>query len=106
MPIINLNNLTQCLVWKRLIQREKTTLGKLDEWDNALQDDSVYKLVATLYLNDDSVEESEITFKTNSAPHFGNCSVTPESGYAVTTEFTISCQGWSDEDLPLCYEFR
>ncbi|XP_015751283.1 PREDICTED: sperm receptor for egg jelly-like isoform X1 [Acropora digitifera] len=80
--------------------------GKLDEWDNALQDDSVYKLVATLYLDDDSVEESEITFKTNSAPHFGNCSVTPESGYAVTTEFTISCQGWSDDDLPLCYEFR
>lgn len=74
-----------------------------------MEDDSEYKLRASLYLDGDTVEESEIMFKTNSPPFpdlTGGCSVTPEMGYAVTTEFTISCQGWYDDDLPLKYEFR
>ncbi|XP_068682590.1 polycystin-1-like protein 2 [Montipora foliosa] len=80
--------------------------GKLDENDeNALDDDSVYKVIGSVYLDDDTVEESDITFKTNSAPRLGSCSVTPEMGFAVTTEFTISCEEWEDEDLPLTYEF-
>lgn len=73
-------------------------------------DDTEYKLRGSLYLDDDSVEESEITFKTNSAPfpedYDLGCRVTPDMGHAVTTVFTISCQGWQDEDLPLSYEFR
>lgn len=73
-------------------------------------DDTDYKLIASLYLDDDTVEESEMTFKTNSAPNLTDfdlgCKVTPEEGYAVTTEFTISCQGWYDEDLPLSYLYR
>ena len=62
-------------------------------------------MIGSVYLDDDTVEESDITFKTNSAPRLGSCSVTPEMGYAVTTEFTISCKEWEDEDLPLTYEF-
>lgn len=57
------------------------------------------------------MEESEISFHTNSAPFLldvevGGCFVTPMEGYAVTTEFVISCQGWEDDDMPLKYEFR
>ena len=77
-----------------------------------MADDTKYRLRATVYLDDDTVEESEIFFKTNSPPMYdyfdemAGCSVTPEIGQAVTTEFTISCQGFMDEDMPLSYEFR
>ena len=75
-----------------------------------MADDTKYRLRASVYLDDDTVEESEIFFKTNSPPVYfdemAGCSVTPEIGHAVTTEFTISCQGFIDEDMPLSYEFR
>ena len=77
-----------------------------------MADDTKYRLRATVYLDDDTVEGSEIFFKTNSPPVYDSfdemagCSVTPEIGHAVTTEFTISCQGYKDEDMPLSYEFR
>ena len=77
-----------------------------------MADDTKYRLRASVYLDDDTVEESEIFFKTNSPPGYNDsdemvgCSVTPEIGHAVTTEFTISCRGFMDEDMPLSYEFR
>ena len=84
--------------------------GKLNQWENSLFDDETYRLRGVVHLVDDSSEESEITFKTNSAPYLIDydlgCRVAPDVGYAVTTEFEIYCDGWYDEDLPLSYEFR
>ena len=76
-----------------------------------MEDDTEYRLRASVFLDDDTSEESEISFKTNSAPFLidydtGGCSVTPEEGHAVTTQFAVSCQGWYDDDLPLSYQFR
>lgn len=52
----------------------------------------------------------EIMFITNSPPRIlgglDGCSVIPKEGLVLTTEFKISCSGWSDEELPLNYEFR
>jgi len=31
--------------------------------------------------------------------------VTPISGQALSTEFTILASGWEDDDLPLSYQF-
>ena len=35
----------------------------------------------------------------------GTCSVTPSSGIALSTNFTFSCEGWSDPESPLTYKF-
>jgi len=84
--------------------------GKLNDWENSLLDDATYRLIGAVHLDDDTTEESEITFKTNSAPYLTDydkgCRVSPEVGYAVTTEFYVYCDGWDDEDLPLSYEFK
>ena len=85
-------------------------LGKRNERENALLEDTTYRLIGSVYLDDQSVEQSEITFNTNSAPYpidfDAGCFVSPKEGYAVTTEFFIHCVDWYDEDLPLSYEFR
>ncbi|XP_033762676.1 polycystic kidney disease protein 1-like 1 [Pecten maximus] len=45
-------------------------------------------------------------FKVNQSPHQGDCSVKPDSGFEMSTEFTIFCREWRDveEHLPLWYE--
>lgn len=35
----------------------------------------------------------------------GTCKVDPLTGQALLQEFTVSCFGWSDADLPLMYEY-
>lgn len=84
--------------------------GKLNQWENSLMDDGTYRLRGIVHLTDGTTEESEISFRTNSAPYpihdDSGCKVNPKKGHAVTTEFFISCDGWYDDDLPLSYEFR
>ncbi|XP_078670977.1 polycystin-1-like protein 2 isoform X2 [Branchiostoma floridae x Branchiostoma belcheri] len=48
---------------------------------------------------------AEYTFQPNEPPAAGSCSVSPENGTVMVTEFTISCTGFSDLDLPLTYTF-
>eukprot|EP00762_Andalucia_godoyi_P003550 ANDGO_04233.mRNA.1 Sperm receptor for egg jelly len=40
----------------------------------------------------------------NTPPAGGSCSVIPDSGFELETEFTLSCSGWSDEDAPIQYD--
>lgn len=42
---------------------------------------------------------------TNERPAVGNCSVVPNNGTALETEFNIFCDDWSDPDMPLNYRF-
>ncbi|XP_071797300.1 polycystin-1-like [Asterias amurensis] len=37
------------------------------------------------------------SFITNLPPYDGSCSITPTTGYAISTEFSITCSGWLDE---------
>lgn len=48
---------------------------------------------------------AEYTFVTDSPPTRGVCTVHPERGIAIKTEFKIACSGWLDEEMPLWYEF-
>ncbi|XP_077864342.1 polycystin-1-like protein 2 [Saccoglossus kowalevskii] len=48
---------------------------------------------------------SEYAVIVNSPPSPGTCTVSPISGYLLETIFTLNCQGFSDDDLPLMYEF-
>ncbi|CAG2214940.1 PKD1L2 [Mytilus edulis] len=40
-----------------------------------------------------------MTFVTNQAPYGGKCMADPVIGYAATTAFKISCNGWKDEGI-------
>ncbi|XP_038066995.1 uncharacterized protein LOC119737008 isoform X2 [Patiria miniata] len=42
---------------------------------------------------------------TNERPIVGNCSMVPENGTALDTEFNIFCNDWSDPDLPLNFRY-
>lgn len=35
----------------------------------------------------------------------GNCSISPSSGVAMETNFTVTCKHWEDEDAPVTVEF-
>eukprot|EP00466_Bigelowiella_natans_P003403 jgi/Bigna1/133872/aug1.23_g8580 len=50
--------------------------------------------------------KAEINVITNRAPRLGSCSLAPTSGVALQTMFAFSCVGWSDEDLPLTYQWQ
>lgn len=73
-----------------------------------LEENTKYKIRVVVTLTTGFTYAEEIPFITNSPPRIldGGCSVTPTEGLVLTTEFEISCSGWSDEDLPLNYEFR
>lgn len=75
-----------------------------------LQERSEYKIRAVVTLDNGLTIAEEMAFVTNSPPHVSDgrsgCSVTPSEGIVLTTEFNISCSGWTDDDLPLNYEFR
>ncbi|XP_066275447.1 polycystin-1-like protein 2 [Branchiostoma lanceolatum] len=64
-----------------------------------------YTLRVTVSLGPDREGFAEHTFQPNEPPTVGSCSVSPENGTAMVTEFTISCSGFSDLDLPLTYTF-
>ena len=48
---------------------------------------------------------AEVALGVNGPPQGGSVSVTPSSGVASVTEFTISTSGWIDDDGPLKYVF-
>ena len=48
-----------------------------------------------------------ITLQKNDSPKNGSCKITPNSGFAISTNFQISCSEWADEDnkqQPFIYE--
>ena len=75
-----------------------------------LEENTKYAIRIVVTLTTGFTFAEEIMFFTNSPPRIldgrGGCSVTPKEGIVLTTEFRISCSGWSDEELPLNYEFR
>ncbi len=73
---------------------------------NVLTPGSVYtfRLTATDTLAQEGF--AEIVVKVNTPPMSGTFEVSPTGG-TITTPFTLSCEGWTDdpEDLPLSYSF-
>ncbi|XP_019641848.1 PREDICTED: uncharacterized protein PB18E9.04c-like [Branchiostoma belcheri] len=48
---------------------------------------------------------AEYSFVPNEPPVVGSCTVSPENGTAMVTEFIITCTGFYDTDEPLTYHF-
>lgn len=44
------------------------------------------------------------TFKVNSPPRAGKCTINPHQGTAFLTKFVVQCSGFSDSNLPLTYK--
>ncbi|XP_067150528.1 polycystin family receptor for egg jelly [Apteryx mantelli] len=44
------------------------------------------------------------SFKINSAPRAGKCTIKPHWGTAFVTKFVVRCSGFSDSNLPLTYK--
>ena len=49
--------------------------------------------------------KTESLFFTNEVPKGGDCFASPQLGDALVTKFHIWCEGWTDPDMPLSYEF-
>jgi len=46
---------------------------------------------------------ASMTLYYNNPPELGSMTVSPSSGQAIATEFTLTATGWNDDDLPLSY---
>ena len=46
---------------------------------------------------------SEEMREANKPPDVGSCEISPISGFTMTTEFSVACKGWYDDDSPLSY---
>jgi len=66
---------------------------------------STYTLRLTATDSDSSASYAEVTLTMNTAPASGTLVVTPLSGFALDTSFTLETLNWVDEDLPLAYVF-
>lgn len=61
----------------------------------------------TLYGKIQGGEEGFSTLKitVNKRPENGNCTTLPSEGNPLEPTFTLKCEGFTDEDEPLIYEF-
>ena len=76
----------------------------------SLRANAEYKFVSSLFFIDETTEHREITFHTNALPKSSptaesKCFVSPQRGQAVIDDFVFKCEGYTDEDLPLSYQF-
>ena len=73
---------------------------------NVLDSRTVYRFELTVTeRNRDGVGFSSLTLRPNAPPSGGTCDVSPRQGRTLSTQFTFTCTGWTDNDLPLEYRF-
>ncbi|XP_077978965.1 polycystin-1-like protein 2 [Glandiceps talaboti] len=63
--------------------------------ESALDRGSNYKLIGSITTEGSGNGSAVYSFSTAVAPFGGNCNVNPIAGYALRTEFMVSCQGWN-----------
>ncbi|XP_048575605.1 uncharacterized protein LOC5520271 isoform X3 [Nematostella vectensis] len=72
---------------------------------NVLSSGTKYRLTVTISAPGLVPGVSSYDLETNSPPTGGTCEVTPTQGFVLETVFTLKCQGWTDLDNPLVYQF-
>ncbi|KGL76395.1 Polycystic kidney disease and receptor for egg jelly-related protein, partial [Tinamus guttatus] len=63
-----------------------------------------YVLLLTVTTWDGRSSIYRYSFKLNSPPSTGKCTITPHRGTAFVTKFVVRCTGFSDINLPLIYK--
>ena len=61
---------------------------------NQLNGGLTYQLKVTASPEDGPAGTAAYQFEMNAPPQNGNCTVSPESGKALVTTFTVTCTGW------------
>lgn len=82
--------------------------GKLNGKQYSLEMSSTYKIIGSVIVKDEQEMKDDIIFQTVwplSVPNEG-CSVTPDEGFVLKTNFTVNCSGWFAEHVNLTYTFR
>ncbi|XP_021343133.1 uncharacterized protein LOC110443309 isoform X2 [Mizuhopecten yessoensis] len=95
------------LVWNATLTGLDKRSLVLKPNNEAIQQGSTYIMHVRATTKDGSTKGHAMAqFKVNQSPHQGDCSVKPDSGFEMSTEFTIFCKEWRDveEHLPLWYE--
>lgn len=74
---------------------------------NALEGGSTYKFICNGWRTKKTGTSGQsFEMRTvNLPPKGGTCTISPKSGLAMNTSFTIACKDWSDVDLPLTYKY-
>lgn len=99
-----------------LAQRLRTDLdnpsmvltGKLERNGYSLEMNATYKIKGTITMEGGIVLEDDILFRTVmplSIPK-KRCSVQPQEGFVLKTNFSVDCSGWHAENKYLTYKFR
>ena len=92
--------------WKEFLAKNATKVNQLHLLGNTLQPGNEYKVSVIGMVHGRTNGYSESIFSVNIPPRGGTCSVDKPSGYSDETIFSFECEGWTDEDLPLSYEFQ
>jgi hypothetical protein len=72
---------------------------------NSLPEQSSFIFTLRCSLDNGHSSSSSLTITTNSPPFGGALEVTPSKGVMLNTTFVMRSLDWSDEDLPLSYQF-
>ena len=68
-------------------------------------DDGFYKVILSGHVRGGVKGSSTYKVIVNKPPAYGECKVTPTIGKQLDTDFSVSCEGFQDDDWPLSYEF-
>ena len=69
-----------------------------------LEDNTTYRLNLTVLLASETPSKSVQIFKTTVLPRNGTCTITPDTGEAVYTQFELFCFGWFALNEAFTYE--
>lgn len=94
------------LVWKEFIVTNATKINQIHLLKNTLHPGGDYKVSVIGMVHGRTNGYSELVLSVNIPPRGGVCFVDKPSGHSDETTFTFKCEGWSDKDLPLSYEFQ
>lgn len=93
-------------VWTQFISFDNRQINQIHLLENTLHPGNTYKVSVVGMVPGRTNAYSELVFGVNNPPSGGNCSVDQLSGYSDETVFSFKCEGWTDKDLPLSYEFQ
>ena len=66
---------------------------------------SDYKYVISLSADGSIYASNSLSIQINNPPNPGYFSMSPNMGFEVLTDFTLSANNWDDVDIPLSYQF-
>ncbi|KAK3732032.1 hypothetical protein QZH41_019129 [Actinostola sp. cb2023] len=98
-------------VWQKLENLQSFLMSKASSPGFVVQPDKLeggttYRCKIQVYTPGRVKTSNEYRLTTNAPPFGGECSISPQNGEALSTNFQLKCRDWSDTETPLKYQFR